>query len=228
MTVPFPLGELEDVILVRKKPWLRRNRDKAASIGVTAAIHLVVIGVAVLAVTPPPTRAPEVLTVQISQEKRTEIVPSPVPQPVLTRPTVLNTPMPEFLVQPSPKAMVAQISPPQPAPPAAPGLAKQEPVVGQNTYFAQLLAHLNRYKRYPSSARMGRVSGTAMIHFVMDSEGKVLSFELATSSGSAALDEEALALIRRAQPLPSLPEGFPTRTLDAVVPIDFRLDRASR
>ncbi len=38
-------------------------------------------------------------------------------------------------------------------------------------------------------------------------------------------DAEALALIQRAQPLPALPAGYPTRTLDAIVPIEFYLDR---
>jgi outer membrane biosynthesis protein TonB len=37
------------------------------------------------------------------------------------------------------------------------------------------------------------------------------------------LDNEALALIARAQPLPALPADFPTRTLDAAVPIEFSL-----
>ena len=35
----------------------------------------------------------------------------------------------------------------------------------------------------------------------------------------------ALALIQRAQPLPALPADFPTRTLDAIVPIEFSLNR---
>jgi protein TonB len=38
------------------------------------------------------------------------------------------------------------------------------------------------------------------------------------------LDAEALALIQRAQPLPAIPADFPTRTLDAVVPIAFALN----
>ena len=63
-----------------------------------------------------------------------------------------------------------------------------------------------------------------MLHFVMDADGKVLSAEIAKSSGRPLLDEEALALIRRAQPLPALPADFPTKTLDAVVPIEFSLN----
>jgi protein TonB len=62
-----------------------------------------------------------------------------------------------------------------------------------------------------------------MLHFVMDADGKVVSSDIAKSSGRPILDAEALALIQRAQPLPALPVDFPTRTLDAVVPIEFAL-----
>ena len=64
-----------------------------------------------------------------------------------------------------------------------------------------------------------------MLHFVMDENGKVLTADIAKSSGRPVLDSEALALIQRAQPLPALPADYPTRTLDAIVPIEFSLSR---
>ena len=63
-----------------------------------------------------------------------------------------------------------------------------------------------------------------MLHFVMDAQGRVMRAEIQKSSGRPALDKEALALMERAQPLPALPADFPTRTLDAVVPIEFALN----
>jgi protein TonB len=62
------------------------------------------------------------------------------------------------------------------------------------------------------------------LHFVMDAHGRVLQADIAESSGRPVLDAEALALIRRAQPLPPLPADFPSRTLDAVVPVEFSLN----
>jgi protein TonB len=59
----------------------------------------------------------------------------------------------------------------------------------------------------------------------MDANGHVLQADIQKSSGRPVLDNEALALIQRAQPLPALPADYPTRTLDAVVPIEFYLDR---
>ena len=53
--------------------------------------------------------------------------------------------------------------------------------------------------------------------------GKVIAFDLAKTSGRAALDQEALALIQRAQPLPAIPPGYGKDQINAVVPIEFSL-----
>ena len=93
----------------------------------------------------------------------------------------------------------------------------------RDSFLGLLLAQLNRYKQYPRGARQAHIEGVVMLHFVMDSSGKVTSFEIARSRGRPVLDAEALALIQRAQPLPAIPADFPTRTLDAVVPVEFFL-----
>jgi protein TonB len=41
------------------------------------------------------------------------------------------------------------------------------------------------------------------LRFVVDAEGKVVSYELVGRSGNADLDRATLEMIRRAQPLPS-------------------------
>jgi len=43
------------------------------------------------------------------------------------------------------------------------------------------------------------------------------------SSGASALDEEALALLRRAQPFPAPPPELPGQRVDLSVPIRFNL-----
>jgi len=93
----------------------------------------------------------------------------------------------------------------------------------RDSYLGRVLAQLNRFKQYPRAARQARIEGVVMLHFVMAADGKVQSFEISKSSGRPVLDAEALALIQRAQPLPALPPDFPSRTLDAVVPIEFSL-----
>ncbi len=57
----------------------------------------------------------------------------------------------------------------------------------------------------------------------MDRAGRVLAVTLVRSSGSSLLDEEAAALVRRAEPLPRLPDEVAGATLTLTVPISFAL-----
>jgi len=65
-----------------------------------------------------------------------------------------------------------------------------------------VLGHLGKYKRYPGDARQRKRAGAAWVRFTVDSQGRVLASELLNSSGTPALDREALQLLERAQPLP--------------------------
>lgn len=71
----------------------------------------------------------------------------------------------------------------------------------------RLAAHLERRKRYPQAARSKREEGTVYVRFQIDNGGNVLSVSLSRSSGSSALDQEVLALVKRASPVPAPPNG---------------------
>ncbi len=62
-----------------------------------------------------------------------------------------------------------------------------------------------------------------MATFTMDRAGHVLSAALVRSSGSPALDEEAVALIHRAEPMPPMPAEMQGPTVTLTVPITFAL-----
>lgn len=68
------------------------------------------------------------------------------------------------------------------------------------TWRGSVIAHLNRAKRAPGGSR-----GTATVAFSIDRKGRVLSARLVRSSGNASLDREAVALVRRASPVPPPP-----------------------
>lgn len=93
------------------------------------------------------------------------------------------------------------------------------------TWQAALLARLEQFKRYPEAARNNRDEGTAMLTFTMDRAGHVLSARLTGSSRHALLDEETLALIHRAEPLPPPPDTIHGARLTLTVPVEFFLDR---
>jgi protein TonB len=86
-----------------------------------------------------------------------------------------------------------------------------------------LLAHIARYRQYPEDARLGRKEGTAWVRFLLDRDGRVLKMWLERGSGTTVLDTEAMAAVRRAAPLPAIPESLPAQ-IDITVPIEFRIE----
>lgn len=103
----------------------------------------------------------------------------------------------------------------RPAPPAASAAASAQ------TWQGRLLAHLESRKRYPAEARARRLQGVANVRFTMDRQGRVLSAAVERSSGHAALDREALALLQRAQPLPPPPLETLGERITLTVPVEF-------
>jgi protein TonB len=91
------------------------------------------------------------------------------------------------------------------------------------SWQGRLLGRLQRFKRYPEEARFRREEGVAHATFTLDRDGRVLAAGIARTSGSASLDAEALALIRRADPLPPPPPEVPGGTVTLTVPLRFSL-----
>ncbi len=89
------------------------------------------------------------------------------------------------------------------------------------TWQGQVLAQLERFKRYPAEAQSKRQEGTPLLFFSMDRKGHILSARLRKSSGYEQLDQETLALVRRAEPLPPPPDSVPGEPLMLTVPVDF-------
>jgi len=86
-----------------------------------------------------------------------------------------------------------------------------------------LVSHLNRFKRYPDAARARRNEGDVAVQFTIDRAGGVIASRIIRSSGSPALDEEALAVLQRANPLPAPPGHVNGSTFDLTLPIQFRI-----
>jgi protein TonB len=91
------------------------------------------------------------------------------------------------------------------------------------TFEQILLAHLERNKRYPRAARVHHQEGVALVQFQIDRQGHVLSSHILRSAGHDLLDDEVMALLQRAQPLPAPPHTISGAVLDLTVPIEFEL-----
>ncbi|GGF74428.1 hypothetical protein GCM10007301_37820 [Azorhizobium oxalatiphilum] len=179
---------------------------------------------------PPP--APEVVEEQPPIEKLPDLPPPPpIAEAVLPtpRPVIPDPPPPEKRKPEPKKERKASRRPAAPVTSAAPRSDAQEaaataaPSQGdsasrsqQRADWASLVSgRLNRFKRYPPGASE---RGVAQVRFSMDRSGNVLSSSLVRSSGSAALDAEAVELPRRASPFPP-PLSGGTQVL--TVPINF-------
>lgn len=161
--------------------------------------------------------------------------PPPKPQP---RPQPRPEPRPEPPPRPSEALAQPTAAEPRSAPvsrtavasaasraPAQPGAQSGNPQL-QASWQSRLLAHLDRYKRYPDDARRRNQEGVVKLRFVVDARGQVLSFALAERSGSPALDRATLQMIRRAQPLPAPPaELLQNGRLEVVAPFVYSLQR---
>lgn len=193
-------------------------------------------------VEPPPVEPPPVVEPQPVAQPEPEIripelpplpdaaaVLAPPPPPPKPRPKVVERkPPPKRVVErrkpinqdkPPAERTSAPTSQAQAAPTAAAPSqgASSAPSVSPASWRGSLLAHLNRYKRFPGGAS----PGTVQVSFSIDRSGRVLSARLISGSGDAALDEEAVAMIRRASPVPAPPSGLGGSTIALAVPVKF-------
>jgi periplasmic protein TonB len=91
----------------------------------------------------------------------------------------------------------------------------------RTTWQKELSAHLDKYKRYPGDR--SRQSADIVVSFVLDRMGHVVSASIAKGSGDAAFDEAALAMMRRADPVPAPPPLIADEGLSFTMPVIFRV-----
>ena len=137
-----------------------------------------------------------------------------VEQPPDETPTLFSTPLPK---QPE----KVEDTPP-PAPRTAQQVKGGSPAVDPS-WQASLVRQIQRFKRYPPEAQSRKEQGVVLLSFTLDRNGQVLAHNIARSSGYADLDNEVIAMIIRAQPLPAFPANMTQPQIDLTVPIRFTL-----
>jgi TonB family protein len=120
----------------------------------------------------------------------------------------------EAMAMPSPET--AQEAPRSTAPDLGTGESLRRE---RATWQKEVAVHLEKYKRL--SERPPR-SVEIVVRFVLDRTGHVVSAEVAKSSGDAAFDDAALAMMKRADPLPAPPPLVADDGLTFSMPVSFR------
>ncbi|HKF08241.1 MAG TPA: energy transducer TonB [Xanthobacteraceae bacterium] len=172
-------------------------------------------------------KAKEKLASKPVEEPPPEIKPAPNPDVALEPPQQeVTNPQRQELRAPAPTTSAPQALPEQTAAlPAAPaqGRARANTSNAVPTWKTQIVTLLERNKRYPKSAQSRHQQGIAQVFFSLNRQGRVIDSRIVRRSGTSALDEEALALLRRAQPFPPPPAELPGQRVDLTIPIRFNL-----
>jgi protein TonB len=95
----------------------------------------------------------------------------------------------------------------------------------RTNYEATLLTWLQKYKRYPKKALRKRIEGEGFIYFKIDRNGNILSQELRNSTGSPILDRAALAMLKSASPMPSVPNNLVGEAFEFTLPFSFNIKK---
>jgi len=138
---------------------------------------------------------------------------------------------PDLQKQPEPttEASIAQEARAMPSIEAAaesPKSVTRDPGTGESkqriraTWQKELIAHIDRHKRYP--ADRGQSNANILIVMVLDRTGKVVSAKISHSSGDRVFDEAAMAMVRRADPVPAPPPLVANEGLTFTLPVNFR------
>ena len=100
----------------------------------------------------------------------------------------------------------------------APGASSHNPDA-LRSWQSQLVAQIERHKRYPEAARGD--SGVARVAFSVDRGGGVHGARVVASSGSNLLDRDAISWLERSQPLPPPPSDVGGSLIPVTVPLRY-------
>lgn len=165
---------------------------------------------------PPPLPEPPVEP-QLKPDPKPEPKPEPrvEPKAELVKQTKANTAKPPAPSQASTKSLAKSNAQGEATEAATAGRVKDL----RATWGAAIRKKIERRKSYPRDA--GKAAGTATVRLNVTRGGGLAAVSLARSSGNAALDEAALAVVRLAGGFPAAPAELTDPSYVFTLPINF-------
>jgi len=171
----------------------------------------------------PPQEKPEVVAppeqkLQPTPQKPepTQVVPEQKPVPVkpkIVRPDAKKpseaTPAPRTSAPPRAERQA----------PAASAMSAGAAASAMAAYSQRVRAHLMSFHKYPSGHTE---QGVVRLAFTLGRNGQVVASRVGGSSGVAAFDAHAMALLRQAQPFPAFPPEITYATMPITIPVQFK------
>ena len=153
------------------------------------------------------------------------------PPPVEKLPEIL--PVEPIKFDPIPEPMVQEIKDIQPdiantipiqnsavVPEKSIDVRAQQKVI--ESYGALLTRHISAFKKYPRIAQRRIWEGDILLELTLNKNSKLLNIKLINKSKHEVLNKEAVAMIKRAQPLPKA-NNIKSETFKVFVPVAFKL-----
>lgn len=182
---------------------------------------------------PPPPKVEPVVAAPVAPKPAPVAKARPQPAAPVRAPTVAPPP-PLLSVEPQKQVEPAFVVPATPASPMAttdsqpgPG-TPASPVTGPDPgsiarFRMEFMDIASRYKRYPRIAQDNNWQGRVELRIAFSETGTISSISVRKGTGRAVLDEEAQAMIRRAQAQVTIPPALRGKAFTLEIPVDFFL-----
>jgi protein TonB len=91
--------------------------------------------------------------------------------------------------------------------------------------YEQLISlWIEKFKKYPDEARSQGMQGETVVRIRIDRQGTVRYYILERSTGHQVLDKAAIDMVKRANPVPAVPNDYPQGDLiEFLIPVNFHL-----
>jgi len=193
---------------------------------------------------PPPPKVEEKIVEQKTEEKPVETIHeamTAIPRAAEPQPSTQAHESPAPMetkietkgmakAEPPPPVEQRAVTPPAPPQPIQEAMLRPQPAApskGKKTDFGWLANALwervSHLQKYPHQARIRNVEGRVVLRAVITANGQLAKAEVVTSSGSALLDEDALATLHKACPL-HLAKPLDRAEVVVMIPINYRLN----
>lgn len=182
----------------------------------------------VVPITPPKEKIPPPVPVS---KKPAPVKPLPVPpRPKPMEMAVKSTQLAPLSPSPQETKAIQPVEAPQKATTGGQKIAASQPGVadGSSTGHSETSAYrdavravLARNKHYPRAAKLRRQEGVVHIEFTLTSNGAVQALRILKSSGSKALDEATLKMVRKSAPFDPFPSTIREAALEFKFPVRY-------
>ena len=91
------------------------------------------------------------------------------------------------------------------------------------SYDQKISALIAKQRFYPPLARSQSLKGNGVVRLRINRDGQIISRNMESSTGNKVLDEAALEMVRRANPLPAVPKNYPSGAyLEFLIPVAYQ------